>query len=153
MEKLIECLQKLGFDRVAELATLSGRPVWLTETEMGVKNVLETYFSGQIPLSAISNMTQDYRKAENRALRYVDALRQFDKHEAALDAAYADLEAANKIDDRGAIDTALSILVRADRTLVTTRLSLYEQEGRMKDLSSSLLPKPFGTVYPDETDH
>lgn len=85
-------------------------------------------------------MPRDYRKAENRALRYVDALRQYNKGKIALDEAYAD-------------DSALATLVKADRALVTYRLSLYEQESRMKDLASSLLPPPEGTgtpIYPDD---
>lgn len=145
MQELIDCLQKLGFNRVADFAKPGSKMPLTTHVEMAVANVLTTYFNGQTPLSIIQEMPQDYRKAENRALHYVDALSQYNKSKTVLDAAYVELEAANKTDDRGAKDTALAILVRADRTLVTHRLSLYEQESRMKDLAGSLLPPPMGT--------
>ena len=153
MKELIDCLQKLGFDRVANFVKPNSMILLTTNVEMAVAKVLRTYFNDQTPLSVIQDMPQDYRKAENRALRYVDALRRYNKGKIALDEAYAELEAANKIDDRGAIDNALATLVKADRDLVTYRLSLYEQESRMKDLASSLLPPPEGTgtpIYPDD---
>lgn len=152
MKELFECLQNLGFKNAAKSLIPDADFVELKDAELAVLCVLSTYFKGETPLSSLQEVSREYRSAESRALHYVDSKANYDKSQLLLDAAYRELEEANKFNDRELIDEALKRTVKADRLHVANRLSLFEQEDDLHKLAVSVEPYNPGYGMSGESD-
>lgn len=150
MEKLIECLQKLGFKNAAKSLTPGFDFIVLGEPERAVVTVLEDHFNGEVVLSAVQEMSESYHEAEILALKYVDALAKLTEAQGELDKLYSLLERANEIaetekevwgtNEDNARDEIIRTLFLADRLRATNREAVYDFERQLRKLAVNVEP-------------